>query len=316
MNTKSKVAVCSRSFSKNELLRVELTKHYKNITFNDKEVRFDSYSLVEFLKGHDKAIVALESINESVLNQLPDLKVISKYGVGLDMIDLHSMHKYGIKLGWTGGVNKRAVSELVIANAISLLHKTFFSNSEVKKNKWYQIIGRQLSDCTVGIVGCGNIGKDLVKILQPFGCTVLVNDIKDYSDFYKSYNLGRVDLNTLLKQSDIITLHLPLNESTYHIINKNNMNYIKKGGILINFARGGLIEEEPLKDMIATGSISGLALDVLEKEPFIDADLAVMDNVFITPHIGGSTHESILAMGLSAIKGLDSHGDPLRFNKL
>src|ERR1700680_2808277 len=118
MNVTTKVAVCSRSFSSNPVLRAELLQLYQSVTFNDAGVQLSGDSLVKFLRGHEKAITALEVIDETVLSSLPELKVIGKYGVGLDMIDLAAMRAHGKRLGWTAGVNRRSVSELVISSAI------------------------------------------------------------------------------------------------------------------------------------------------------------------------------------------------------
>ena len=138
--------------------------------------------------GSGELVPALEVFDDSILSHLPNLKVISKFGVGLDMIDLHTLKKYGIKLGWTGGVNKRSVSELVISFAVTLLHRVVFANSEVRNGKWYQVKGRQLSDCTFGIIGCGHIGKDLIKLLKPFNCKILAHDILNFKEFYEKNN--------------------------------------------------------------------------------------------------------------------------------
>ena len=180
----NKVAVASRSFSKHPVLRTKLLEQYSNVKFNDAGLSLSGESLIEFLSGYDKAIIALEEVNDPFLSALTDLKVISKFGVGLDKIDLNAMNRHGIKLGWTGGVNKRSVSELVVSAAISLLHRTVFASAEVGHGEWYQIKGRQLSECTVGIIGCGHIGKDLVSLLKPFNCNVLSHDILDFSEFY------------------------------------------------------------------------------------------------------------------------------------
>ena len=127
------IAVTSRSFSKNPILRKKILKLYPNVKFNDEGLLLNGDKLVKFLKGYKKAIIALETIDDNIIKQLPELKVISKYGVGLDNINLKVLKKYGIKLGWTAGVNKLSVAELVISHAISLLHKVIFANSEVKK---------------------------------------------------------------------------------------------------------------------------------------------------------------------------------------
>jgi D-3-phosphoglycerate dehydrogenase len=229
------------------------------------------------------------------------------------MIDLHALKKYGVKLDWSGGVNKRSVSELVVSFAIALLHRAVFANSEVKKGKWYQPKGFQLSNCTFGIIGFGHIGKDLVKLLKPFDCKILAHDIRNFKEFYKKNKVKSVGIEELIKKSDVVTLHLPLNESTKNFMNEERLQMLKSNAILINLARGGLIDEDVLKKMVLEKRIAGAALDVFEIEPPIDKELLTMDNVLITPHIGGSTEEAILAMGVAAIDGLDNAKDPLEF---
>ena len=307
------VVVVSRSFSKHPILRGEILKRYPDAKFNDEGLSLNGDSLVEFLKGYEKAITALETIDDSILSKLPDLKVIGKYGVGLDMIDLHAMKKFDVKLGWTGGVNKRSVSELVISFSIYLLHRVAFANAEVRNGEWYQVKGRQLSDCTFGIVGCGHVGKDLVKLLKPFGCDILAHDILDFKEFYQENNVTSIGLDELLQKSDVVTLHLPKNDSTNNILNKDRLQMLKKDAILINLARGGLLDESALKKILIDEDIAGAALDVFSVEPPIDSEFAHLDNVLITPHIGGSTEEAILAMGLAAIDGLENAKNPLEF---
>ena len=307
------LAVASRSFSKHTILRDEVLKRYPDAKFNDEGLSLKDVTLIEFLQGYEKAITALEVIDEKVLSELPDLKVIGKFGVGLDMIDLNAMKNYGIKLGWLGGVNKRSVSELVVSFAIYLLHRVEFANTEVKNGKWYQVKGRQLSDCTVGIIGCGHVGKDLVKLLQPFNCNILAHDILNFNDFYQENSITAVDIDELIKKSDIITLHLPLDDSTKNIISKDRLQMMKKDAILINLARGGLIDEDALKIAILENKIAGAALDVFAVEPPIDNEFALMNNVLVTPHIGGSSEEAILAMGMAALDGLENAQDASNF---
>jgi len=309
----SSLVIASRSFSKHPVLRNEVLKRYPEAKFNDKGLSLSGDSLVEFLEGYEKAITALEKIDESILKQLPSLKVIGKYGVGLDMIDLHAMKEYGVQLGWTGGVNKRSVSELVVSFSIALLHRTVFANAEVKKGEWYQVKGRQLSECTVGIIGCGHVGKDLVKLLRPFNCKILAHDILDFKSFYQDNDVIATGLDELIKESDVITLHLPLDHSTKNIMSREKLSLIKKDAILINLARGGLIDEIALKEILKDRQIAGAALDVFAIEPPIDNEFSDLENVLITPHIGGSTEEAILAMGMAAIDGLDNAKDPLSF---
>jgi len=306
----SRIAVCSRSFSKNTVLREELEARYDFVKFNDDGVNLDGQELVDFLKDCDKAITALERIDGEILKELPRLKAIGKYGVGLDMIDFEAMREHKVKLGWTGGVNRRSVAELVLCYFISLLRLIPFSSSEVIEGRWKQVIGRQLTGKSVGIIGCGHIGKDLIKLLQPFNCRILVNDIVDYPDFYKEYKIETLTKEELIQQSDIVTLHVPLNKSTMNMLDKEKLSLMKHDSILINAARGGLIDENELKNILKENKIAGAALDVFNHEPPEDIELLKLPNIIVTPHIGGSAYEAILAMGMSAIDGLEINKIP------
>ena len=310
MNPNVKVAVCSRSFSSNPILRAELLARYQQVTFNDAGLQLKGDALVEFLSGHDKAITALEPIDESVLSRLPELKVISKYGVGLDMIDIVAMRTHGKRLGWTGGVNRRSVSELVISFAIAMLRHVPAAHREVLSGTWRQHVGGHLTGRTVGIIGCGHIGKDLVPLLQAFDCPVLVNDIRDYPDFYSAHSIESVSLEVLLARSDIVTLHVPLDESTRGLLNARRLAMLKPTAVLINAARGELVDETALKQMLQDRRLAGAAFDVFALEPPQDRELLALSNFLVTPHIGGSAREAILAMGRAAIDGLDENEIP------
>ncbi len=314
MNSVDKIAVCSRSFSKNPILRSELLNAYSNVTFNDAGRQLKGEELLEFLVGHDKAIVALEPLDDFVLSRLPQLKVVSKYGVGLDGIDIASMHKHGKFLGWTGGVNKRSVSELTLAFILLMLRNLPNNNREVTSGIWRQNIGGMLSGRTVGIIGCGNIGKDLIEILRPFNCKVLVNDILEFREFYEHNMITATSLDELLRSSDIVTLHVPLDKTTEMMIGAPELKIMKPTAILINVARGGLVDEFALKNAIQEGDIAGAAFDVFAEEPPQDQELIKLHNFFATSHIGGSASEAILAMGRAAIAGLNINKIPEKYD--
>jgi phosphoglycerate dehydrogenase-like enzyme len=310
MNTTDKVAVCSRSFSRNPVLRSELLERYERVTFNDAGQQLEGDTLVDFLQGHDKAITALERIDETVLARLPDLKVIGKYGVGLDMIDMAAMRRHGKHLGWTGGVNRRSVSELVISFAVSMLRHVPAAQREVLAGTWRQHVGGLLSGRTVGIVGCGFVGKDLIELLQPWGCTLLAHDLLDFPEFYKRYSVVPVGLDELLQKSDVVSLHLPLNDSTRNMLSAEKLHLLKQTSILINAARGGIVDEGALKAMLLEKRLAAAAFDVFNVEPPEDRELIALPNFLVTPHIGGSAEEAILAMGRAAIDGLDTYAIP------
>ena len=300
------VGVTSRSFSKHEVLKSALRQKYESVKFNEEGKSLAGDELVEFLSECEYAIVALEKIDQSILTRLPQLKVISKYGVGLDGIDLKALEKQGIRLGWTAGVNSRSVAELALCFMIDLLRNVSYSVEQVHKKIWKQVKGSLLTGKTVGIIGCGHVGKNLVSLLQAFNCRMLVNDIVDYPDFYHNNCLVPVSIEELLSQSDVVSLHVPLDSSTKMLLNKQRLSLMKKEAILINTARGGLVDESFLSYMLENKMIAGAAFDVLEIEPPIDYSLIEQENFRCTPHIGGSSHEAILAMGQAAITGLET----------
>ena len=152
-----------------------------------------------------------------------------------------------------------------------------------------------------------------MKLLRPFSCKILVHDILNFEDFYQENDVIATELDELIKQSDVVTLHLPLDSSTKNIMDREKLDLLKSDAILINLARGGLIDETALKELLKKKKIAGSALDVFVTEPPTDNDLIELENVLVTPHIGGSTEEAILAMGMAAIDGLENAQDPLIF---
>ncbi|MFI5349844.1 MAG: phosphoglycerate dehydrogenase [Elusimicrobiota bacterium] len=310
MSGTAKVAVCSRSFSRDPILRAELLARYPRVTFNDEGRSLSGDSLVEFLKGHEKAIVALETVDDAVLSRLPELRVVSKYGVGLDTVDMAAMRAHGKRLGWTGGVNRRSVAELVISFSIAMLRRVPEANREVLAGTWRQLVGGQLSGRTVGIIGCGHVGKELAPLLRAFGCPVLVFDVLDFPEFYKAHGLEPVGLEELLSRSDVVTLHVPLNDRTRGLLDARKLALLKPTAVLINAARGGLVDEAALKTMLKEKRLAAAAFDVFAVEPPSDAELLSLPNFLATPHIGGSAAEAILAMGRAAIAGLDDNAVP------
>jgi phosphoglycerate dehydrogenase-like enzyme len=304
------IAVASRSFSRHQVLRLELLERYSDVRFNDEGVALGGETLIEFARGRRKLITALEQIDETILTALPELEVISKYGVGTDMLDKPALIRHGIRLGWIGGVNKRSVTELAIALMISLLRQVPSASREVREGIWKNRKGRQLTDRTVGIIGCGHIGKDLTPILRAFGCTVLAHDILDFPGFYAMHQVEPVGLEELLRRSDIVTLHVPLDGSTRGMLSAERLALMKPDAVLINTARGGLVDEGALKRLLIEGRLAAAAFDVFETEPPEDLELLRLPNFLATPHIGGSSEEAILAMGRAAIKGLDDNKLP------
>ena len=254
----------------------------------------------------DGYICGDDTISAAVMDRaLPRLKVISKYGVGLDGLDLPALERHGVKLAWTGGVNRRSVAELTLAFAIALLHRIPETSVALRGGDFQKLVGRQLTGRVVGIIGCGFVGKDLVSLLAPFGCRVLAHDIRDYAEFYAAHGVEAVSLDRLLSEADVVTLHVPLDDSTRGMIGAPQLARMQKGACLINAARGGLVDEAALMDALSSGHLDGAACDVFQREPDANPDLLALPAFLGTPHIGGSTAEAQLAMGRAAIAGLE-----------
>ncbi|KAA0231067.1 phosphoglycerate dehydrogenase [candidate division KSB1 bacterium] len=311
MKNNTPIAVTSRSFSQHPILRAELLQRYSNVRFNDEGLSLHGNELIAFAQGRRKLITALERIDESILAALPELEVISKYGVGTDMLDKQAMARRGIRLGWTGGVNKRSVAELAIAFMIALLRHVPLTNQEIRDGIWKNRQGKQLTGRTVGIIGCGHVGKDLTLLLRAFNCQVLAHDILDFPEFYAANQVEPVGLEELLRRSEIVTLHVPLDGSTRNMLSAERLALMKPEAVLINTARGGIVDETALKQMLIEGQLAAAGFDVFATEPPSDLELLRLPNFLATPHLGGSSAEAVLAMGRAAIAGLDENEIPI-----
>ena len=307
-----KIAVASRSFSRNPTLRSELLGKYPHSTFNDAGVSLRGDALKTFLHGHDAAIIALEPIDNEVLEVLPQLKIISKYGVGLDTIDFKALQKYNVRLAWVGGVNRRSVAELTLGFMLTCLRGLNHANLKVRQGIWEQHYGNLLSSKRVGIIGLGHVGKDLAKLLAPFNCTIYANDLKQLDHLCPDLGVEQVSLSHVLSRSDIVSIHVPLTTLTRGLLGREQLQSMRSGSILINTARGGIVDEQALKECLQIGHLSAAAFDVFASEPPVDDELLALPNFLATPHIGGSAQEAILAMGRATIAQIESSCDPIK----
>lgn len=298
------IAVCSRTFSKHPVLRAELEEKFSNIRFNDYGVSLKGDELVEFLKDRDGAIVALEKLDRAVIEQLPQLKAVAKYGVGLDNLDQAALREKDIQLGWTGGLNRRSVAELALIFMMGLVRNVFTSGEQLKNREWKNKGGADLTGKTIGIIGCGFIGSDLLQILRGFDCELLVNDIVDKSAVCAEFGARPAEKDEIFSQADIVTLHVPYDDSTHHLINADVLKKMKNSAVVVNTARGNVVDEAALLTALKEGQIAAAGLDVFANEPPLESGLLDLPNFWCTPHIGGSSAESILKMGRAAIDNL------------
>jgi phosphoglycerate dehydrogenase-like enzyme len=296
--------VTSPSFSKNELLVSELRRSFPDAKINSDGGILRDRQLIEYCLGYEAMILGTERLSKDVIDSLPDLKFVAKYGVGLDNVDQEALASRGIGLGWTGGVNRRSVSEMALCFMIGLCRNILSTSYKLKSGEWDKRGGFQLSQKTVGIVGCGFIGTDLLELLQPFGCKILICDVEDRSEQCRRFGARQCDFYELLQQSDIVTLHVPLTPDTRQMMNEETLGRMKESAFLINTSRGGVLDEAALASALSDGKIAAAAVDVYGEEPSQENPLHSLPNFIGTPHIGGNAKEAVLAMGRSAIRHL------------
>ena len=299
-----KIVATSPSFSKNKTLQNEIKKYFPDAKLNLEGIRFNKEELIDYIKDADGVILGLEPFDEDVIKQCSNIKIVSKYGVGLNNIDLEACKRNDITIGWTGGVNKLSVSEMTLGYMLMLARNLYVTSNELKNGIWNKSGGFQLSGKTVGIIGVGHIGKDLIRLLKPFGCKILVNDIINQDDYYKENSVIEASKDEIYKNSDFITIHTPYDASTKNMINKETLSLMKSSAYVINSARGGIINENDLKYALQNSIIAGAAIDAYVEEPPADKELISLPNLICTPHIGGNAKEAVEAMGMSAIKHL------------
>lgn len=296
-----KIKATSTSFSEHPLLRTALLKSFPDAQFNDEKRKYSRPELIAYLKDADGVVLGLEEVDDEVLVACPNLKIISKFGVGLDNLDQQACKKRGIAVGWAGGVNKRSVAEMDLCFMLALSRNMYTTSMDLMAGTWNKDGGFQLSGKTIGIIGLGFTGTEIIKLLQPFGCRILGNDIIDKSTLCNKFSIEHVDKEKIFAEADIITIHTPLTELTHHLINAQTLMRMKETGFVINTARGSIVNNIDLKRALIDGTIAGAALDVYEEEPPVDMELLKLPNFFCTPHIGGNANEAVIAMGMCAI---------------
>lgn len=297
------IAVSSPSFAKSAILMEELAAlgpplvaHPQGLEFNESEL---SHFFVD--AAATIAVVGREVLSPGVLDHAKKLKFVAKYGVGLDNLDPLQLAARGISLGWTGGVNRRAVAELVLAFAIGHLRNVFLAVNRSRHGLWIKDGGRDLSAQTVGIIGYGCVGSEVAKILKVFGCQVFYTDIVDRTAEARVSGARPLPLDDLLRAADVVTLHVPWTPATQNLMDERAMRLLKPGALLINTSRGAVVDFEKACTAVQEGRLGGFAADVFPQEPM---DLApwAHPHLYFTPHIGGNSREAVLAMGRSAIQ--------------
>ena len=303
------LAISSPSFSLHPQLVSEAKVLAKKIVINSSGVKFDATSLAKFLNEAkaDAAIIGTDPLTSSAVSSLQYLKAIGKYGVGCDNIDLVAVKEKGIHFGWEGGVNRRSVSELVLGFMLGHQRNIFRSVDRMQRGVWQKNGGVQLSEKTVGIVGFGFIGTDIAGLLRPFNCKIIVHDILKKKDAARSAGGTQVTFDDLLKESDVITFHVPGGAGTRGLLGKNEIERLKTNALVINTSRGEIVDFSSIEAAVKSRKIAAYASDVFPVEPLNSQEFSIENGFYFTPHIGGNADEAVLAMGRSAINGLRNY---------
>lgn len=299
-----KILVTPTSFLKpeNAAAKAKLEAFADEVVYNDLGRPLQAEEILERLDGVDGYVAGLDYITADVLEKAPDsLKVISRYGAGVDRVDMPAATAKGIQVTNTPGTNSVAVCELAFALMLCAARNIPKLHTAVEKGEWPRSQGIELCGKTLGIVGMGAIGKNLATRAKAFGMTVNAYDPYFDEAFAKENGIGKLDLDTVLITSDFISLHVPLNDSTRHMINAEKIAEMKDGAVVINTARGGIIDEQAAADAVKSGKLGGLGLDAFEQEPLIESPLKGLDNVIFTPHTGAHTAEAVSGMGSMAV---------------
>lgn len=299
-----KILVTPTSFLKpeNAAAKAKLELFADEVVYNDLGRPLQADEILERLDGVDGYVAGLDYITADVLEKAPaSLKVISRYGAGVDRVDMAAATAKGIKVTNTPGTNSVAVCELAFALMLCAARNVPKLHTAVEKGEWPRSQGIELRGKTLGIVGMGAIGKNLAIRAKAFGMTVNAYDPYFDEAFAKENGIGRLELDEVLTTSDFISLHVPLNDSTRHMIDAEKIAEMKDGAIVINTARGGIIDEQAAAEAVKSGKLGGLGLDAFEQEPLIDSPLKGLDNVIFTPHTGAHTAEAVSGMGSMAV---------------
>ncbi|MCV0412776.1 D-2-hydroxyacid dehydrogenase [Nitrosarchaeum sp.] len=235
------------------------------------------------------------TITREMIEKADKCKIIARVGVGLDNVDQVAAKEKNIRVINAAEGAMNAVAELVLGFMLTLSRQTARGDRAIRNGQWLksELKGTELRGKYLGIIGLGNIGKRLGRLARGLNMNIIGYDVVPIDEeFAKEVGLMKADLDTLLQSSDYISIHVPLLDSTYHLINAQKMATMKKTAKIINTSRGGVVDEDALYEAIKNGNLGGAALDVFEKEPAIGNKLAELDNVILTPHIGAQTKEA------------------------
>lgn len=305
--TMPRVAVTLALFNFFPDLMAEFAALYPGTKFAPAGQLMQGDQLADFLQGCDAAVIGVQRFTRDVLQRCPELKIISLCSAGIDHIDPSLLNEFGIRMWWAAGINKISVSELSVAYMVLALRRLHEFAALLRAGAWTGPIGfgGDLRGRTIGVHGVGHIGKAVIELLQPYRVRILGCDRVDVSDFTARFdNVELVGPEEMWERSDVVTIHLSRNQSTIGLYDSAALDRMKRGAVLVNCARGGIVDEQALADRLRSGRIGGAAFDVFATEPANGNALLDLPNFFGSPHIGATTRESWEKMLRSGMGGI------------
>ncbi len=298
------ILVTPTSYGRNDYrLKSELETLAGRVTYNTTGKSLASEQLQDLLPDVDGYIAGLDAIDSAALSVASNLKVIARYGVGLNNVDLEAARGQGIMICYTPGANSKSVAELTIGLMLNLARPILDAATQTRHGDWPRTHGISLEGKTIGLIGLGAIGKEVTRRLAGFDCRILAYDIAVDPGFAGVHGLEIVDQESLLRQSDIVSLHLPALPQTMGMVNAAFLATMKAGSYLINTSRGELVNEAALFRALSSGHLAGAALDAFSREPpGAKNPLLTLPQLIATPHMGAHTDGATNAMGWMALR--------------
>jgi D-3-phosphoglycerate dehydrogenase len=290
-----------------ERFKPVLEKYHIELIVPEVEERMEESDLLQYAGQFDGAICGDDRYTARAIEACtPRLKVISKWGTGVDSIDAEACKRFGVMLGRTPNAFTTPVADTVLGYMLAFARRQPWMDKAMKSGEWKKIPGKTLSECTLGVIGIGNIGKAVTRRARAFGMKVLGTDIIDIDHvFISESGIHMTDLHALLSDADFISVNCDLNPTSHHLINAETLSRMKSTAVLINTARGPIVHEVDLISALQSERIAGAALDVFEHEPLPkDSPLLKMDNVMLAPHNSNSSPTAWERIHWNTIKNL------------
>lgn len=284
-----------------------IEKYGIDLIVPDVQERMEEDDLLKYAGQFDGTICGDDRYTPRVIEAcVPRLKIISKWGTGVDSISAEACSQFGVKLGRTPNAFTTPVSDTVLGYLLAFARRGPWMDAAMKRGEWQKIPGKTLSECTLGIIGIGNIGKAVTRRAKAFGMKVLGTDIIEIDHvFVSETGIQMTNLQSLLSESDFVSVNCDLNPTSHHLINEKTLGKMKPSAVLINTARGPIVDEKALVAALSSGQIGGAALDVFEFEPLPkDSPLLKMDNVMLAPHNSNSSPTAWERIHWNTIKNL------------